>query len=109
MFHSCCSHRPLGGPQRPCFHIRKTAHKGPWLQRLRARVKVCMAFVKPVVLALLAWRELLPAALGADRPSSPSSTKSRSTILSDPTPTASRRYDNRAEIRGDNCDNHSQT
>ena len=74
----------------------------------RARQGV-YGFVKSVVLALLAWRELLPAALGADRPSSPSSTKSRSTILSDPTPTASRRYDNRAEIRGDNCDNPRQT
>lgn len=52
----------------------------------RARVNALCRFVNPVL--AFAWRELLPAALGAERWPGPASTKSRSTTLSDPTPMA---------------------
>jgi len=59
-------------------------------------------FVNPVL--ALARSKLSPAALGAERSSGPASIKPISTTLSDPTPMASRRYDSRVEIRGDNYD-----
>src|SRR2546421_13033986 len=84
---------------------------GPWLQQsppisMRARVNAFYPFVNPVL--ALAWRELLPPALGADRSLNPVSIESRSTISSDPTARASRRFDSRAEIRDDNCDSPRQ-
>src|SRR5438270_6585281 len=84
---------------------------GPWLQQSPAnfacaRVNAFYRFVNPVL--ALAWRELLPPALGADRSLNPVSIESRSTISSDPTARASRRFDSRAEIRDDNCDSPRQ-
>src|SRR5213594_3317250 len=72
-----------------------------------ARVNAFYRFVNPVL--ALAWRELLPPALGADRSLNPVSIESSSTISSDPTATASRRFDSRAEIRDDNYDSPRQT
>src|SRR5438045_9480183 len=69
--------------------------------RMRARVNAFYRFVNPAL--ALAWRELLPPALGADRSSNPVSIESRSTISSDPTARASRRFDSRADIRDDDC------
>jgi hypothetical protein len=89
----------------PAFHTRKTARRAvaKAVSAIFERARV-NAFYHFVNLGLaLAWRELLPAALDADRSSSPSLIKSRLTILSDPTATVSRRCDSRAEIRGDNC------
>src|SRR5205814_2285448 len=73
----------------------------------RARVNAFYRFVNPG--RAPAWRELLPPALGADRSLNPVSIESKSTISWDPTATASRRFDSRAEIRGDNCDSPRQT
>src|SRR5438045_7807327 len=69
--------------------------------RMRARVNAFYRFVNPAL--ALAWPELLPPALGADHSLNPVSIESRSTISSDPTATASRRCDSRAEIRDDDC------
>ena len=74
--------------------------------RMRARLNAFYRSVNPVL--ALAWRELLPPALGADRSLNPVSIESRSTISSGPTAMALRRYDSRAEIHGDNCDNPRQ-
>src|SRR6266576_4390569 len=80
---------------------------GPWLQQSPpiSHARASTPFIDSLnpVLAL-AWRELLPPALGADRSLNPVSIESRSTISSDPTARASRRFDSRAEIRDDNCD-----
>src|SRR5438876_9521490 len=71
-----------------------------------ARVNAFYRFVNPLL--ALAWRELLPPALGADRSLNPVSIESRSTISSDPTARASRRFDSRPEIRDENCDSPRQ-
>src|SRR5437762_12604932 len=68
--------------------------------RMRARVNAFYRFVTPAL--ALAWPELLPPALGADHSLNPVSMESRATISSDPTATASGRFESRAEVRDDN-------